>query len=101
MKSMNPNALKRCTVTSLQRQGAFSDSTIQRFDDSTCRAFTLIELILVLALLGIITSMVAPAMSNFVRGRALDSEARRVFALIHAGQTRAVSEGMPRSEEHT
>ena len=58
-------------------------------------AFTLIELILVLALLGIITSMVAPAMSNFVRGRALDAEARRLFALIHAGQSRAVSEGMP------
>ncbi len=62
---------------------------------SFSRAFTLIELILVLALLGIITSMVAPAMSNFVRGRALDAEARRLFALIHAGQSRAVSEGMP------
>jgi len=57
--------------------------------------FTLIELILVLALLVIVTSMVAPAMSNFIRGRALDSEARRLMALIHAGQSRAVSEGMP------
>ena len=61
------------------------------------RAFTLIELILVLALLGIITSMVAPAMSNFIRGRAIDSEARRLFALIHAGQSRAVSEGLPQA----
>jgi len=59
------------------------------------QAFTLIELILVLALLVIITSLVVPAMSNFVRGRALDSEARRLFALMHAGQSRAVSEGMP------
>lgn len=59
------------------------------------RGFTLIELILVLALLIIVTSMVAPAMSNFIRGRALDSEARRMMALIHAGQTRAASEGMP------
>jgi type II secretion system protein H len=58
-------------------------------------AFTLIELILVLALLVIITSLVAPAMSNFIRGRALDSEARRLFALMHAGQSRAVSEGLP------
>ena len=58
-------------------------------------AFTLIELILVLALLVVITSLAAPAMSNFVRGRALDSEARRLFALIHAGQSRAVSEGLP------
>lgn len=57
--------------------------------------FTLVELILVLALLVIATSIAAPAMSNFVRGRALDSEARRVLALMHAGQSRAVSEGMP------
>ena len=57
--------------------------------------FTLIELILVLALLVIITSMAAPAMSNFIRGQALDSEARRLLALIHAGQSRAVSEGLP------
>jgi len=63
----------------------------------TCRGsgFTLIELILVLALLVIITSLAAPAMSNFIRGQALDSEARRLMALIHAGQSRAVSEGMP------
>ena len=60
-----------------------------------CCAFTLVELILVLALLVVITSLVAPAMSNFIRGRALDSEARRLFALMHAGQSRAVSEGMP------
>ena len=59
------------------------------------RGFTLIELILVLALLVIITSLAAPAMANFIRGRALDSEARRLMALMHAGQSRAVSEGMP------
>ena len=58
-------------------------------------AFTLIELLLVLALLVVITSLVAPAMANFVRGRALDSEARRLQALMHAGQSRAVSEGLP------
>ena len=59
------------------------------------RAFTLVELILVLALLVIVTSLAAPAMSRFVRGRALDSEARRLAALMHAGQSRAVSEGAP------
>jgi type II secretion system protein H len=58
-------------------------------------AFTLIELILVLALLVIITSLAAPAMSNFIRGQALGSEARRLVALMHAGQSRAVSEGLP------
>jgi len=63
--------------------------------DHRWAAFTLVELLLVLALLVIITSMVAPAMSNFIRARALDSETRRLFALMHAGQSRAVSEGLP------
>jgi len=58
-------------------------------------AFTLIELIFVLALLVIITSLAAPAMAKFIRGQALDSESRRLIALMHAGQSRAVSEGMP------
>jgi len=71
-----------------RRRGASLSAALQS-------AFTLIELILVLALLVVITSLAAPAMSNFIRGRALDSEARRMLALIHAGQSRAVSEGMP------
>ena len=58
-------------------------------------AFTLIELILVMTLLVVLVSMIAPKLSGFVRGRALDSEARRFQALAHAGQSRAVSEGMP------
>jgi type II secretion system protein H len=59
------------------------------------RAFTLIELIFVLALLVIITSIAVPRMSGFIRGRALDSESRQLMALMHAAQSRAVSEGMP------
>ena len=75
----------------------FEDGSRTRTRTTTRRiaAFTLIELILVLALLVIITSLAAPAMSRFVRGRALDSEARRLAALMHAGQSRAVSEGAP------
>jgi Tfp pilus assembly protein FimT len=67
----------------------------RRADHQDGRAFTLIELILLLALLVIITSLAAPAMAHFIRGRALDSEARRLVALMHAGQSRAVSEGLP------
>jgi len=59
------------------------------------RAFTLVELILVMALLVVAVSMIAPRMAGFVRGRALDSEARRMIALMHEGQSRAVSEGLP------
>jgi type II secretion system protein H len=58
-------------------------------------AFTLIELILVLTLLAILTSIVSPSLSRFFRGRSLDAEARQMLALTHAGQARAVSEGFP------
>jgi type II secretion system protein H len=64
-------------------------------NDFRRRAFTLIELIFVLALLVIITSIAVPAMSKFIRGRALGSESRRLMALMHAAQSRAVSEGAP------
>lgn len=93
MKLGTANDGLRTTPASLL--GASENSSLKIRSSKSTRAFTLIELILVLALLGIITSMVAPAMSNFIRGRAIDSEARRIFALIHAGQSRAVSEGMP------
>jgi prepilin-type N-terminal cleavage/methylation domain-containing protein len=58
-------------------------------------AFTLIELILVMAVLTVAVSITAPALANFFRGRTLDSEARRLLALTRQGQSRAVSEGIP------
>jgi type II secretion system protein H len=57
--------------------------------------FTLIELILVMAILTIVVSITAPALANFFHGRTLDSEARRLLALTRQGQSRAVSEGLP------
>ncbi|HOB33565.1 MAG TPA: GspH/FimT family pseudopilin [Verrucomicrobiota bacterium] len=59
------------------------------------RAFTLMELILILATLAIVTSIAAPSMSAFFRGRVLSSEARQLLALTHAARARAVSEGFP------
>ena len=58
-------------------------------------AFTLIELILVMALVVIMAAVVAPRMANFFRGRTLDNEARRFMTLTRYAQTRAVSEGVP------
>lgn len=57
--------------------------------------FTLIELILVMAILTMVVSLTAPTLSHFFRGRSLDSEARRLLALTRHGQARAVSEGVP------
>jgi type II secretion system protein H len=59
------------------------------------RAFTLVELIIVMVLLGIAAAFVAPHMSSFFRGRALNSEGRRLLALTHYAQTRAAAEGVP------
>lgn len=57
--------------------------------------FTLIELILVMALLLIVLGVSAPQLQNFFRGRNLDSEARRFLSLTVYGQSRAISEGVP------
>jgi type II secretion system protein H len=59
------------------------------------RAFTLIELIFVLALLAICAVFVASSMGPFMRGRALNFEARRLLSLTHYAQSRAVAEGVP------
>jgi type II secretion system protein H len=69
--------------------GATARSRVHR------NGFTLIELILVLALLVIITSIATPPMAKFIRGRALDTETGRLISLMHVGQSRAVSEGAP------
>lgn len=57
--------------------------------------FTLIELIFVLALLAIGALFVASRMGAFIRGRALNFEARRLLSLSHYAQSRAVAEGVP------
>src|SRR6185369_10002884 len=59
------------------------------------QVFTLIVLILVLAMLSIVLAVATPSLSNFFRGRTLDSEARRFVSLTRYGQSRAVSEGIP------
>ncbi len=58
-------------------------------------AFTLIELILVMALLSVVLMVIAPSLGNFFRGRTLDSEARRLLTLTRYGKSRAISEGVP------
>jgi type II secretion system protein H len=63
--------------------------------DPASRGFTLIELILVMALLVVVLSIAAPSLSRFFRGRDLESEAHRFLALTRYGQNLAVSEGIP------
>lgn len=46
-------------------------------------------------LLAIAAGLVAPRMSSFFRGRALNFEARRLLSLTHYAQSRAIAEGVP------
>ena len=59
------------------------------------RAFTLIELIVVLALLAAILGIAAPSLSRFFEGRALKEETRRLLALTQHGSNQAINEGVP------
>src|SRR5262245_35533325 len=73
------------------RHSAFA----RRARSRRAQAFTLIELIRVMARLAVVLAVSAPALSKFFKGRTLDSEARRFVSLTRYGQSRAVSEGMP------
>ena len=75
--------------------GQLGSGRAARFSWPARRGFTLIELILVMALLTVVISLTAPRLSRFFHGRTLDSEARRLLALTRGGQSRAVSEGLP------
>lgn len=48
-----------------------------------------------MALLAIMATLVAPRMVSFYRGRVLSLEARRMLALTHQAQDRAIAEGVP------
>src|SRR5262245_10376076 len=63
--------------------------------DQRGRAFTLIELILVMAMLVVVLGVAFPSLKGFFQGRDIDSEARRFLSLARYGQSRAISEGMP------
>lgn len=48
-----------------------------------------------MALLAIVLMVSLPTLSTFFKGRTIDSEGRRLLALTHHAQARAVSEGIP------
>lgn len=57
--------------------------------------FTLLELVLVMALLAVVMAVSAPSLARFFRGRNLDAEVQRFLALTRYGQSRAIAEGVP------
>jgi prepilin-type N-terminal cleavage/methylation domain-containing protein len=59
------------------------------------QGFTLMELILVMALLSGVIALSAPRLASFFQGRQLGSEAKRFLALTRHGQSVAISAGIP------
>lgn len=57
--------------------------------------FTLVELILVMALLAIVMAFSAPALSRSMRERHLTDEAARFLALTEYARSEAISQGVP------
>jgi type II secretion system protein H len=58
-------------------------------------AFTLVELIVVMALLATVLAMVAPTLGRSMRQRSLDDEAARFQAATEYARNEAVSQGVP------
>jgi type II secretion system protein H len=67
----------------------------QNAKNPLCAAFTLVEMILVMAIMVVLLSVIFPSLKGFFRGRNLDNEARRFLSLTRYGQSRAVAEGVP------
>lgn len=82
-------------VMTMSRIGSRRSKSNRESKRLACRGFTLIELILVMALLLIVLAVSAPQLQRFFKGRNLDSEARRFLSLTVYGQSRAISEGVP------
>ena len=57
--------------------------------------FTLVELVVVMALLAIVAALSAPTMSRSIRARNLNGEAVRFIAATEYGRDEAVSQGVP------
>jgi type II secretion system protein H len=58
-------------------------------------AFTLVELVLVMALLCVIYALAMPSLSRSFHQRNLDQEAMRVLALTEYARDEAISQGVP------
>lgn len=57
--------------------------------------FSLVELVLVMALLVAAMAMVAPNLGGFFRGRRLDHDARRLWALTRHAREQAIAQAVP------
>src|SRR4051812_29637970 len=77
------------------RSSIHHSSFIILHSDRRRRAFSLLELILVMLILAIIVAMIVPEMSNFGRNRRAGDCAGQIVAVAHWARTRAIADGVP------
>ncbi len=82
-----------CTMYVRTRSGARFSSP--KVGHCARRAFTLVELILVMALLVVFLGIVVPSVSRSLRQRNLEQEAARLLALTEYGRDEAMGQGVP------
>ena len=58
------------------------------------RGYTLLELVLVLAIIAVTVAAAAPVLSNFARGRRVEEAARQFMALTHWARSQAITDGV-------
>ena len=63
--------------------------------ERTKRGFTIVELVLVLALLAVLSGLLVPRLAAFFQGRSLDDEARRLWSLTRYARQLAVTRTVP------
>jgi prepilin-type N-terminal cleavage/methylation domain-containing protein len=93
-------ALKRYRVEMLERERTACEmqlsggvATLQRFNASTCgRAFTLVELLLVISIMGIIAALAVPAFKNLGKSNIQASASRQLLDDIGRARQLAVSQ---------
>jgi prepilin-type N-terminal cleavage/methylation domain-containing protein len=59
------------------------------------QAFTLIELIIVMAVLTVLLALAAPSLSSSLRGHHLEQAGAQLLALTEYGRDEAISQGVP------
>src|SRR5512133_2687940 len=71
-----------------------NDKWPMTFRTAQPRAYTLLELVLVLAILATTIAAAAPMLSAFARGRRAEEAARQFVALTHWARSQAITDGV-------
>ena len=80
----------QCTLANTTGLAAWRGQRVREW-----AGFTLIELIIVMAVLVVLLAVVAPSISATMRGRVLDEQGTRLLALTEYSRDEAASQGVP------